>query len=203
MKGHRDAIRRVTRDHPGMTAALEKRVADEPTGGLQPLAAVRPDEWLDLVHEQGTPEGSSITPAAYADLLATGFQELARIDEILGGADPAQREALQFLRETIAAAAPDAVETISYAMPAFRYRGRALVAYSPFRTHCSLFPMGSQLIEANPERFAPFVQAKGTLHFTPEHPIPAETVRWLVRERMRMIDEALARPARKSTGRAS
>lgn len=38
----------------------------------------------------------------------------ARIDEVLAGAQPAQREALQLLRETIAAAAPDAVETISY-----------------------------------------------------------------------------------------
>jgi uncharacterized protein YdhG (YjbR/CyaY superfamily) len=125
----------------------------------------------------------------------------ARIDEVLAGAQPAQREALQLLRETIAAAASDAVETISYSMPAFRYRGRALVAYAPFRSHCSLFPMGSELIEANPERFEAFVQAKGTLHFTPDHPIPVETVRWLVRERMRMIDERVARPARKSASR--
>jgi uncharacterized protein YdhG (YjbR/CyaY superfamily) len=125
----------------------------------------------------------------------------ARIDEILGGAETAQRVALQALRETIAAAAPDAVEAISYGMPAFRYRGRAVVAYSPFKNHCSLFPMGSELIEANPERFASFVQAKGTLHFTPEHPIPVETVRWLIRERLRMIDEGLARPARKSASR--
>ncbi len=116
-----------------------------------------------------------------------------RIDAMLAAATPDQRLALQALRETIAAAAPAAEETISYAMPAFRYRGRALVSYSAFKNHCSLFPMGSELIESNPERFEGFAQAKGTLHFTPEHPIPVETVRWLVRERMRMIDAALSR----------
>ena len=52
-----------------------------------------------------------------------------------------QRAALQVLAQTIAAAAPDAFETISYGMPAFRYHGRALVSYSAFKEHCSLFPV--------------------------------------------------------------
>jgi uncharacterized protein YdhG (YjbR/CyaY superfamily) len=112
----------------------------------------------------------------------------SRIDAILAAAPADQRAALQALRETIAAAAPEAEETISYGMPAFRYHGRALVAYSPFRKHCSLFPMGSALIEANPERFAGFATAKGTIQFTPAHPIPSEVVEWLVRERMAQIN---------------
>jgi uncharacterized protein YdhG (YjbR/CyaY superfamily) len=111
-----------------------------------------------------------------------------RIDAILAAAEPDQREALQILRETIAAAAPEAEETISYAMPAFRYRGRALVSYSAFKKHCSLFPMSAELIETHPEKVGAFATAKGTLHFTPSHPIPPETVTWLVRERMAQID---------------
>src|SRR5664279_2904125 len=54
----------------------------------------------------------------------------AWIDATLAGLPEKQRAALQHLRETIAATAPDAVDTISYSMPAFRYHGRALVAYS-------------------------------------------------------------------------
>jgi len=60
----------------------------------------------------------------------------AEIDARLARLPADQRDALQSLRQTIAAAAPDAVETISYAMPAFRYRGRALVSYEAFKTHC-------------------------------------------------------------------
>jgi uncharacterized protein YdhG (YjbR/CyaY superfamily) len=73
-------------------------------------------------------------------------------------------------------------------MPAFRYRGRALVSYAGFRTHCSLFPMGSSVIEAHRAELADFIAAKGTLHFTPEHPIPSDLVRTIVRERMAQID---------------
>lgn len=114
-----------------------------------------------------------------------------QIDRILGEATPDQRSALQALREIIAAAAPEAEETISYSMPAFRYRGRALVSYSAFKKHCSLFPMSAELIERNPAKVGAFATAKGTLQFTPSNPIPADVVTWLVRERMSQIDAAL------------
>jgi uncharacterized protein YdhG (YjbR/CyaY superfamily) len=111
-----------------------------------------------------------------------------QIDAMLAQAAPDQGEVLQALRETIAAAAPEAEETISYSMPAFRYRGRALVSYSSFTKHCSLFPMSAELIEQHPEKVGAFATAKGTLQFTPAHPIPADVVTWLVRERIAQID---------------
>jgi len=111
-----------------------------------------------------------------------------QIDQILASASPDQRAALQALRETIAAAAPDAEETISYSMPAFRYRGRALLSYSAFKKHCSLFPMSAELIENHPEKVGEFATAKGTLQFTPSNPIPVDTVTWLVHERIAQID---------------
>ncbi len=117
----------------------------------------------------------------------------AQIDAILAAAPADQRAVLQTLRETIAATAPEAEETISYGMPAFRYHGRSLVSYSPFKGHCSLFPMTQALIQANPERVAGFATAKATLHFTPEHPLPRDLVEWIVRERMTQIDALPAR----------
>ena len=116
-----------------------------------------------------------------------------RIDATLGALPADQRTVLQSLRETIAAAAPEAEETISYAMPAFRYRGRALVSYSAFKAHCSLFPMSSSLIEANIERFTGFAMSKGTLHFTPARPLPTDLVVWLITERVRQIDASRAK----------
>jgi uncharacterized protein YdhG (YjbR/CyaY superfamily) len=112
----------------------------------------------------------------------------AQIDARLAGFPTDQRAALQALRETIAAAAPQAEETISYAMPAFRYRNRALVSYDGFKAHCSLFPMSAELIESHREELAAFATAKGTLQFTPERPIPADLVVMIVRERMAQID---------------
>jgi uncharacterized protein YdhG (YjbR/CyaY superfamily) len=111
-----------------------------------------------------------------------------QIDAMLAAAAPDQRVVLQALRETIAAAAPEAEETISYSMPAFRYRGHALMSYAAFKKHCSLFPMSAELIERHPEKFGAFATAKGTLQFTASNPIPADVVTWLVRERMAQID---------------
>jgi len=113
----------------------------------------------------------------------------AQIDATLAALPADQRTALQALRKTIAAAAPEAVETISYGMPAFRYHGRALVSYAAFKAHCSFFPMSAALIETHRDELAGFATAKGTLRFTPEHPLPNDLVERIVRERMAQVDE--------------
>ena len=112
----------------------------------------------------------------------------AWIDARLAALPDDQRSALQDLRATIAAAAPEATETKSYSMTAFHYQGRDLVSYDAFKSHCSLFPMGSEVIERHAEKFAAFSTSKGTLRFTPDQPIPKELVELLVRERMAHID---------------
>ena len=48
--------------------------------------------------------------------------------------------------------------------------------------------MSAALIEAHSEKFTGFATAKGTLRFTPQHPLPADVVAWIVRERMAQID---------------
>ena len=112
----------------------------------------------------------------------------AQIEATLAALPADQRAALQALRETIATAAPEAVETISYGMPAFRYRGRALVSYAAFKAHCSFFPMSAELIGKYRDELAGFATAKGTLRFTPEYRIPEALVERIVRERMAQID---------------
>jgi uncharacterized protein YdhG (YjbR/CyaY superfamily) len=47
-----------------------------------------------------------------------------RVDGYLAGLPLAQRDLLQHLREQVARIVPEAEETISHAMPAFRYDGR-------------------------------------------------------------------------------
>jgi uncharacterized protein YdhG (YjbR/CyaY superfamily) len=120
----------------------------------------------------------------------------AWIDARLAGLPADQRTALEDLRATIAAAAPEATETKSYSMPAFHYHGRDLVSYDAFKSHCSLFPMGSEVIERHAARFVDFSTSKGTLQFTPEHPIPTELVELIIRERMAYIDARTAPRAR-------
>lgn len=116
----------------------------------------------------------------------------AWIDAYLAGLPADQRDALKSLRETIAAAAPEAVEAISYGIPAFLYRGRALVWYHAAKAHCSFFPTGAP-IDAHRAELAGFDIAKGTIRFTPDYPLPKDLVTTIVRDRMAQMDDEAAR----------
>jgi uncharacterized protein YdhG (YjbR/CyaY superfamily) len=94
------------------------------------------------------------------------------------------RMALEKVRAAIKSAAPEAVEAISYSMPAFKYRGRALVAYAAFKDHCSLFPMSSAVIEAHAADLAAHDTAKGTIRFPASKPLPAALIKKLVKARI-------------------
>ena len=112
----------------------------------------------------------------------------AWIDAYIAGLPAGQRAALQSLREAIAAAAPAAVEGISYGVPAFRYRGRPLVAYAAATNHLSLFPMGGEALDPYRADLAGYGLAKGTVRFTPERPLPPAVVAGIVRARVARLD---------------
>jgi uncharacterized protein YdhG (YjbR/CyaY superfamily) len=118
--------------------------------------------------------------------------EPADVDNYLAALGDDQRAALEKLRKTIKAAAPSAVETISYQMPAFKLEGRFLVSYAAFKDHCSLFP-GAAVPDHLRDELKPFVAGKGTLQFTPEKPIPAALVKKIVKTRIREIEAAARR----------
>jgi uncharacterized protein YdhG (YjbR/CyaY superfamily) len=112
------------------------------------------------------------------------------IDAFLAAMSQGKRDALQALRETIAAAAPEAEEAISYSLPAFRYRGRPLVSYGAASKHCALYVMSPAVMDAHAELLAGYDTSKGTIRFAPDAPLPGDLVRTLVRARMAETDAA-------------
>lgn len=123
------------------------------------------------------------------------------VDAYLAKLPAEQRAALQKLRATIRAAAPKAEEVISYRIPAFRLQGD-LVYYAAFKDHCSFFP-GSL---ATQRKFAaalkPFASGKGTVHFTPDRPLPATLVRRIVKARVAENQARREKRARRTRKRA-
>jgi uncharacterized protein YdhG (YjbR/CyaY superfamily) len=116
-----------------------------------------------------------------------------RIDKILAALPDDQRAALQSLRETIAAAAPEAEEAISYSLPAFRYRGRPLVSYGASKSHVAFYVMSPEAMDAHRGELAGYDTTKGGIRFQPDAPLPYELVVAIVRTRMAETDEAAAR----------
>jgi uncharacterized protein YdhG (YjbR/CyaY superfamily) len=108
----------------------------------------------------------------------------AGVEEYLAALPGERRAALEMLRATIRAAAPEAAEVISYRMPAFTVGGRLLVSYASFTTHDSLFPASGAVREALGDELAPYVSGKGTIRFPVGRPIPAALVARIVAVRL-------------------
>ncbi len=94
------------------------------------------------------------------------------------------RVALEKLRQTIRAVAPEAEEVISYKMPAFRYHGR-LVYFAAFKDHYSLFPASSSLLGKMKDELKSYKTAVGTLQFEYDKPLPVALVKKIVKARMK------------------
>jgi uncharacterized protein YdhG (YjbR/CyaY superfamily) len=122
--------------------------------------------------------------------MRTDTDASAQIDAILAALPAGQHAALQSLRQTIAAAAPDAVEAISYALPAFKYRGRPLVSYGAAKAHVAFYCMSPAAMERHKDLLAGYDTTKGSIRFQPDHPLPESLVTTLVKARMAETDAA-------------
>jgi uncharacterized protein YdhG (YjbR/CyaY superfamily) len=112
------------------------------------------------------------------------------VDAFLAAVPEVPRAALEKLRQTIKSAAPDATESLSYGVPAFKYRGRPLVSFGAARAHCSFYVQSPAVMEAHKAELNAYNTAKGTVHFTPDQPLPDALVRKLVEARMAETDAA-------------
>ena len=111
------------------------------------------------------------------------------VDEYLAALPEVRRGAMEELRRAIRRAAPDAIETIAYAMPAFRSRaGRFLVSYDSFKAHYSLFPSTAEMEAELGDELRPFLAGKGTIRFPADQPIPFGLVERIVKIRVADVE---------------
>jgi uncharacterized protein YdhG (YjbR/CyaY superfamily) len=110
-------------------------------------------------------------------------EKVATIDEYLASVTDEQRVALEKLRETIRAAAPQAEECISYQVPAFRQSGM-LVGFGAAAKHCSLYLMNGHTVAAFADELKNYDTSKSAIRFPASKPLPARLVRKLVKARL-------------------
>ena len=101
------------------------------------------------------------------------------IDEYIAGFAPETQKALEELRGLIKAAAPDATEKISYAIPTFDLNGHHLVHFAGYEKHIGFYPTGSG-IEAFKEELKPYKSGKGSVQLPLDQPLPTDLVRRIV-----------------------
>jgi uncharacterized protein YdhG (YjbR/CyaY superfamily) len=109
-------------------------------------------------------------------------EKLNTIDDYIALCPPAVRETLTELRNTIRKAAPLAVETISYQMPAFAQKG-VLVYFAAQKEHIGFYPTSSG-IEAFKKELSGYSTSKGAVRFPYGEPLPLKLISQIVRFRV-------------------
>ncbi len=104
------------------------------------------------------------------------------IDEYIASFPANVQHMLRELRDAIKEAAPDAEETISYGMPAFKLNG-ILVYFAAHKNHIGFYPTSSG-IRAFGDKLSVYKHSKGAVQFPLEGPIPFDIVKEIVRFRV-------------------
>jgi uncharacterized protein YdhG (YjbR/CyaY superfamily) len=105
------------------------------------------------------------------------------LEEYVGCVPSPARSTFTTLRQAVRSAVPpQATETMSYGIPAFKHNGM-LVWFAAFSKHCSLFPTAS-VIEAFKNELQGYTISKGTIQFPLDKPLPTGLIKKIVRARV-------------------
>ena len=104
------------------------------------------------------------------------------IDEYIATFPAGTRALLEVLRATIKSAAPDAVEVISYQMPAYKLFGM-LVYFAAYQHHIGFYP-GASGVVAFAEDLKGYKTSKGTVQFPLDKALPINLITKMVQFRV-------------------
>jgi len=100
------------------------------------------------------------------------------VDEYIAAFPETVQNLLHTLRATIINTAPEAEEVISYSMPAYKQNGM-LLFFAAFKNHIGFYPMSSG-IEAFKEEISCYKNAKGSVQFPLDKPLPLSLIKRIV-----------------------
>jgi uncharacterized protein YdhG (YjbR/CyaY superfamily) len=116
--------------------------------------------------------------------------EINTIDEYIAGLLPDIQQIVAEIRATVKKSAPDATETISYGMPAFKQNG-ILVYFAAFKQHIGFYPTPSGTEEFKAE-LAKYKSGKGSVQFPLDKPMPLALIAKMVKFRVKEDKEKAA-----------
>lgn len=113
-----------------------------------------------------------------------GKIKFTSIDEYHSLQTPEIQEKLNELRAIINEVAKDCTETISYNMPAFKFK-KVLVYYAINKNHIGFYPTSQPIITFE-EELKPYKTSKGAIQFPLDITLPKELIQRIVKFRMEM-----------------
>lgn len=116
------------------------------------------------------------------------------IDNYIEACPLIAQDHLVTIRKVIASVVPEAIECISYKMPAFKQNG-ILVYFAANKNHLGFYPTGSG-VAAFENQLTSFTFSKGAIQFPYDQPLPIELIRQIVAYRQQV--DAARTKAKKS-----
>jgi uncharacterized protein YdhG (YjbR/CyaY superfamily) len=105
------------------------------------------------------------------------------IDEYIAGFPEHTQKLLRDIRRVIREAAPEAQETIKYAMPTFTMNGN-LIHFAAYKNHIGLYPAPAGIAAFKAE-LSEYKGAKGSVQFPLDKPMPFDLISRIVHFRIR------------------
>jgi uncharacterized protein YdhG (YjbR/CyaY superfamily) len=116
---------------------------------------------------------------------------MGSVDDYLSELEATDRDAIGRVYALARDEVPDAEQGRGYGMPALVYKGKPLISVMRAKKHIGLYPFSPDAVSsvaAEVEAVEGTGLDKGTIRFQPEHPLPEDVVRGLVRRRRDQID---------------
>jgi len=134
-------------------------------------------------------DGSGKAAIGTADVIATIDQYIAEFPEQI-------QAKLKEIRGIVRAMAPDAAEKIAYGMPTFYLNGN-LVHFAGYKGHIGFYPTPTG-IDSFKEELDRYKNAKGSVQFPLDEPLPADLIGRIVKYR---VEENAAKARKPKKGK--
>ena len=107
-------------------------------------------------------------------------KQITTVDDYIQSFPKPLQATLEELREVIKEQIPNAKETISYKMPAYKSDGKFIVYFGAWKHHISLYPFSKEMNDVIAGLSDYKTSGKGTIQFPADKPLPLEKIREIV-----------------------
>ena len=110
-------------------------------------------------------------------------KEIKNVDDYISNFPSETKTKLQIIRQIIKDIAPEAIESISYGMPAYKTNKKPLVYFGGFARHIGFYatPAGHEKFK---KQLSFYKQGKGSVQFPLDKPLPVNLIKEIVKFRV-------------------
>ncbi len=113
------------------------------------------------------------------------------VDQYISSLEPADRVVFEVVASQVKAWVPEVTQGLSYGMPAFKYKDKALLSVMACKNHYGVYPFSGKVIAKLEDQLSAYKTTSGSVHFTKRVPIPGSLLKTIIEARLAEIDGAV------------